>query len=202
MEIANLMENKPTSSIYGVYGNINIKTYHANYSIVKCFRFPKTTSDYINSPKALKALQMVLLDESYLNKISKYLSLNEIKKINLAQALCSNKEYLVLDYFDKELNYQEKSYFKRLFKKITTEYHKTIIIVTNDLNFIWDIAKEIMVITENEVKTFTKNDFDILNYIPKPEIIKFIDLVKAKDIDISYYKETSDLLKAIYRLKE
>ena len=83
MEIANLMENKPSSSIYGVYGNINIKTYHANYSIVKCFRFPKTVADYINSPKALKSLQMVMLDESYLNKTIKDLSLNEIKKINL-----------------------------------------------------------------------------------------------------------------------
>ena len=201
MEIKSILNNLNSSSIYAIFGNFNLSSSN-NYSLVKYTYFKKTVIDYINSPKALKALQMVLLNESYLNKKANDLSINEIKKINLARALCSNKDYLILDYFDKELNYQEKNYFKRLFKKITTEYHKTIIIVTNDLNFIWDIAQEILVIKDNEVKTFTKNDFAILNYITKPEIIKFIDLLKAKNINISYYKETSDLLKAIYRLKE
>ena len=49
---------------------------------------------------------------------------------------------------------------------------------------------------------YPKKDLTILNYISKPNIIKFIDLIKAKNIPITEYLNTSDLLKAIYRLKE
>ncbi len=202
MEIAKLMENKEPSFIYGIIGNINLISNYQNYSLVSYYCFNKTVKEYINNSKISQALKMVLLDDTYLNKTVSELSINEIKKVNLARALCQNKDYLVLDYFDKELNYQEKEYFKRLFKKIATDYHKTIIINTNDLNFIWNIAHELIVINKEEIKSFSKNDFSILDIVNKPPIIEFIDLLKDKNINIAYYKETADLLKAIYRLKE
>ena len=195
-----IFENKEPN-IYSILGNVSLNSNNVNYSIVKLYKFSDTTSNYINSKKALQSLQMVLLDASYLDKKSSELSLNEIKKINLAKALCENKSHLVLDYFDKELNYKEKIYFKNLFKRLVNDYHKTIILHTNDLSFIWDISQEIYVI-DDDIKVFNKNDLSILNYVEKPEIIKFIDLLKAKNIDIDYYKEPQDLLKAIYRIKE
>ena len=38
--------------------------------------------------------------------------------------------------------------------------------------------------------------------INKPEIVKFIELVRELGINIEDYQDSSDLLKAIYRLKE
>ena len=44
--------------------------------------------------------------------------------------------------------------------------------------------------------------FDFIHEVNTPNIIRLIDLIKNKNISISYYKEESELLKAIYRIKE
>lgn len=204
MEIARILENKPKSKIYGMLGNINITTNNFNYSIVTPYKFKDTVKDYLNSNKDISSLKMVMLDETYLSKKSYELSENEIKSINLAKALIENKEYIILDYFEKGLNHKEKESFKRLFKKLARDYNKTILLFTNDLSFIWDIAEEIIIVDNNEViNTIQKNQiFVIIEFLDKPEIIKFIDLIRSKGIIIENYKDTMDLLKAIYRIKD
>lgn len=204
MEIARILENKPTSKIYGLMGNINISTNNFNYRIVTEYKFSGTVKEYLNNNKDESSLKMVTLDSNYLNKKVEELSLSEIKKIILAKALIENKDVLVLDYFDACLNKSEKEYFKRLFKKLTKEYHKTILIFTSDLTFLWDIAEEIIIVDKYEaINSIKKQDyFKFLNLMNKPEISRFIDLMRAKGLKIDDYKETSDLLKAIYRMKE
>ena len=60
------------------------------------------------------------------------------------------------------------------------------------------------VLNKNEViNTFKKNDyFKLIEVVDKPNISKLIDLIRKKGIKMEDYKETSDLLKAIYRMKE
>lgn len=135
MEVAILLNTKPTEKIYGLTGNINVTTNNDNYRIITEYRFPGTTETFLNSPKSLASLKMVFLDESYLTKNSEDLSESEIKRIMLARALIENKDYIILDYFEKGLNYKEKENFKRLFRKLSQEYHKTILILTNDITF-------------------------------------------------------------------
>ena len=204
MEIARILENKPKNHIYGLMGNINITTNNNNYSIVTSYKFNGTVKEYLNSPKASSSLKMVMLNDEILNKTSNELSIGNLKKISLAKALIENKDYLVLNYFEKEQNYQEKENFKRLWKKLSKEYHKTIIIFTNDLTYIWDIAKELIFVDNYSViNTILKNDYNIfMDNLNKPEITKFIELIKEKGIDIDNYTNVLELLKAIYRLKE
>lgn len=204
MEIARILENKPKNHIYGLMGNINITTNNNNYSIVTSYKFNGTVKEYLNSPKASSSLKMVMLNDEILNKTSNELSIGNLKKISLAKALIENKDYLVLNYFEKEQNYQEKENFKRLWKKLSKEYHKTIIIFTNDLTYIWDIAKELIFVDNYSViNTILKNDYNIfMDNLNNPEITKFIELIKEKGIDIDNYTNVLELLKAIYRLKE
>lgn len=204
MEIARILENKPKNHIYGLMGNINITTNNNNYSIVTSYKFNGTVKEYLNSPKASSSLKMVMLNDEILNKTSNELSIGNLKKISLAKALIENKDYLVLNYFEKEQNYQEKENFKRLWKKLSKEYHKTIIIFTNDLTYVWDIAKELIFVDNYSViNTILKNDYNIfMDNLNKPEITKFIELIKEKGIDIDNYTNVLELLKAIYRLKE
>lgn len=204
MEIARILENKPKNHIYGLMGNINITTNNNNYSIVTSYKFNGTVKEYLNSPKASSSLKMVMLNDEILNKTSNELSIGNLKKISLAKALIENKDYLVLNYFEKEQNYQEKENFKRLWKKLSKEYHKTIIIFTNDLTYVWDIAKELIFVDNYSViNTIPKNDYNIfMDNLNKPEITKFIELIKEKGIDIDNYTNVLELLKAIYRLKE
>lgn len=204
MEIARILENKPKSKIYGLLGNINITTNNINYSIVTPYKFKDTVKYYLNSKKDIASLKMVMLDETYLSKKSEELSESEIKSIVLAKVLIENKDFIVLDYFEKGFSYKEKENYKRLFKKLASDYNKTIVIFTNDITFLWDITEEILVVDKNEViNTFKKNDyFKLIEVVDKPNISKLIDLIRKKGIKMEDYKETSDLLKAIYRMKE
>lgn len=204
MEVANIFEAKEKGYIYGLMGNINLTTNNNNYSIITSYKYSGTAKEYLNSSKDSSSLKMVMLNDSYLNKTSSECSISELKKINLAKALIENRDYIVLNYFEKELNYQEKKYFERLWKRLVNDFHKTIIIFTNDLTSIWNIAKELIIVDKYKViNTIPKDKYlDFIDNLNKPEIIKFIELVREKGIEIENYKDSSELLKAIYRLKE
>ncbi len=145
-----------------------------------------------------------MLDDSILNKKGTELSNGEIKAVSLAKELIANREIIVLDYFEKELNNREKENYKRLLKKLSKDFNKTIIIYTNDLTFLWDLCEEIMYVdNDNVINTYQKNDyFKLVELVDKPIISNFIEKIRAKGIKIEDYKDIKDLLKAIYRIKE
>ena len=204
MEVAKILENKPKGYIYGLMGNINLTTNNTNYSIITDYKFNGTVSEYLNSPKAKSSLKMVLLDESYINKKANDLSIGELKKVSLAKALIDAKDYLVLDYFDKNFNHKEIDYFIRLMKRMTSDYQKTVILFTNDITVLWNNIKELLIVDEYFViNTIPKEKyFEFIDKLNEPEIVRFIKLMKELGLYIENYKNTQDLLKAIYRLKE
>ncbi len=202
MELANILENKEQGKIYGLMGNITLTTNNNNFSLIEDFKFTGTIKEFLNNPKDIAALKMVMLNENYLNKTVTDLSEIETRKVILAKALIDNKKYVALDYFEKGLSNKEKDNFKRLFKKLTRDYHKTIIIFTNDLSFIWDNADYIIHIAET-IKTYSKEEYyHLLDLVDNPEISEFISLMRSLNLEIEEYKNVLDLLKAIYRLKE
>ena len=204
MEVANIIGKTEPNKIYGLMGNINLTTNNSNIGIVRGGMFSNTTKDFLNSSKSLNALKLVMLDDSILNKKGTELSNGEIKAVSLAKELIANKEIIVLDYFEKELNNREKENYKRLLKKLSQDFNKTIIIYTNDLTFLWDICEEIIYVDKDSViNTYQKNDyFKLVKLVDKPIISNFIEKIRAKGIKIEDYKDIKDLLKAIYRIKE
>ena len=204
MEIANILENKPKGMIYGLMGNINITTNNINYGIATDYKFKGTVKEYLNNSKDISSLKMVMLNETFLMKKANDCSISELKKISLAKILIENKDYIILNYFEKELNYQEKAYFKRLWKRLASDYQKTIVIFTNDITSIWNIDKELIYVDKYQVlNTIPAKHYEqFLSILNKPEIVKFIELMKAKGIDLETYQDPKELLKAIYRIKE
>lgn len=204
MEVARILENKEPNKIYGLMGDTIVTANNINYSLVTEYKFNGTVESFLNSRKANNSLKMVMLNETYLPKKVEDLSESEIKKVILASALIENKKYIVLDYFEKGLTSKEKENFKRLFRKLSNDYNKTIIIFTNDLTYLWDMADEIIYVDNSEViNIFSKDNYSKLNeLVNKPEIVKFIELMRSKNIQVADYKNVLDLLKAIYRIKE
>ena len=204
MEVANIIGKTEPNKIYGLMGNINLTTNNSNIGIVRGGMFSNTTEEFLNSSKSLNALKLVMLDDSILNKKGTELSNGEIKAVSLAKELIANREIIVLDYFEKELNNREKENYKRLLKKLSKDFNKTIIIYTNDLTFLWDLCEEIMYVdNDNVINTYQKNDyFKLVELVDKPIISNFIEKIRAKGIKIEDYKDIKDLLKAIYRIKE
>lgn len=204
MEVARILDSLEKGRIYGVIGEINLTTNTSKSYLVTDYKFLGTVKDYLNSPKDVASLKMVMLTEKYLNKESNELSEVEIKKVNLAKALIENKENIILDFFEKGLNDFEKKNFKRLFKKLAEDIHKTFLIYTNDILFLQDIASSIILVEDNHIsRKYEKNEFfDLSNYYNIPEINKIINLIREKGIKLEDYMDVKDLLKAIYRIKE
>ena len=203
MELAHIFNELDQNKIYGLMGNISLTSTNTKYGIIKYSKSKKTVKSFLNNKKDIQALQMVMLDDTYLSKKITDLSENEIKKVNFANILLTNKSYLAFDYFEKGLTNKEKDNYKRLFKKLATNYQKTIILYTNDLTFLWEICDYIIYIDDKEKLIYNKKNYqELLTKVDNPEISQFINLIRQKNIKIEDYKNTLDLLKAIYRLKE
>ena len=148
---------------------------------------------YNNVQEKIKsALLMVGLDESYLSRVITSLSTSELKKVSLACVLFYNPQVLIVDYFEKGLNYKDIEYFKKLFKKLKIKYNRNIIICSDNISNYLDILDEYVIFNNGvlEVKGTNKELYNnvIYKYIEEPHIIKFINLVrKKKGVELDNY---------------
>lgn len=151
--------------------------------------------------KIEESLKMVGLNNTYLNLDFYDLGTNDQNKIILASKL--NEKVIILVDFTKGMLHKEIIYYQNLLKKIST-YNKKIILISNDINFFLKLVDHIYVIENNKIlyETTDLTDKNLYEYVDKPNILKLVDLAQAKGINIPYYLEFNDLLKAIYRLKQ
>lgn len=157
--------------------------------------------------RILDVLKMVHLEEDTLIRKPNSLSESEKRKLAIAQALICNPKILVLDEPVNSFDEKTKEEYLKLFRLLTKRYNKTIIIASNDLNFVHKIADKIFVLNQNEIvlqgdKYEVFKDTRLLKkygLIP-PYTMLFSNLVKEKkNIKIGYRDEINDLIKDIYR---
>lgn len=157
--------------------------------------------------RILDVLKMVHLEEDTLIRNPNSLSESEKRKLAIAQALICNPKILVLDEPVNSFDEKTKEEYLKLFRLLTKRYNKTIIIASNDLNFVHKIADKVFVLNQNEIvlqgdKYEVFKDTRLLKkygLIP-PYTMLFSNLVKEKkNIKIGYRDEINDLIKDIYR---
>ena len=153
------------------------------------------------------SLIMVGLNEKYLNLNINNLSSGEKKKLALASALILNPSILIIDEPVIGLDRKTKEELKKIFRILKTRYNKTIIFVSNNLDFVLEVADYVYVLYDKEIvlegkKIDVLSKTDILKKygIIGPNIISFENLVLTKkQIKIGYRYEINDLIKDIYR---
>lgn len=149
------------------------------------------------------SLKLVGLKEELLESNPKSLCLSEQKKVQLATALIHNPKTIILDNFEKGLNYRDQLDLKRLLRKLKTKYNKTVIIISNNTNFLLDIVDNLVVIHDGKLvyKGDNKSFYDgeLYNYVETPELVEFIYLARNKGRDILPYYDIKELIKAVYR---
>lgn len=153
------------------------------------------------------SLIMVGLNEKYLNLNINNLSSGEKKKLALASALILNPSILIIDEPVIGLDRKTKEELKKIFRILKTRYNKTIIFVSNNLDFVLEVADYVYVLYDKEIvlegkKIDVLSKIDILKKygIIGPNITSFENLVLAKkQIKIGYRYEINDLIKDIYR---
>lgn len=153
--------------------------------------------------RKIEALKMVGLKEKDLSKKMIDLSLTEKKKVIFAATLIFNPEIIILDHFELHFDYKDQERLKNILKKIKKKYNKTIVVITNNTNFLLNFADNIVVFNEGYIISgggkeilFNKELHEVIN---PPEIVQLILKLREKGLKIENYYDIKELMKAIYR---
>lgn len=155
--------------------------------------------------KIKKVLKMVGLDDSYLKRNPLSLNGGEKRKVAIASVLISNPKLLIMDEPTIGLDNKSKKSLIKLLKNLKTRHMKTIIIVTHDVDMLYEIADNVVILNNgNLIKEGTKeavfSDVEFLdkNNTPVPSIVRFERIVYDKlNIDLGLVYNVNDLVRSI-----
>lgn len=141
--------------------------------------------------RAVEALKLVGIPETYLEKSPLELSGGEKRKVAIAGILAMEPEILVLDEPVAGLDPQSAQRMMELFRLINQKYHKTVLLVTHNMEQVLTYCDEVAVVKDGvvihhgDVKEFFREDkiLDELG-IEAPMIIKAKRLLKQQNIVI------------------
>lgn len=172
-------------------------------SILEYFDYP---SDRIEK-RVMDSLKMVGLDESYLTLDPLSLSSGESRKLSLAMTLAINPKILILDNPTIGMDVEDKKMLIKVLKTIKRRYNKTIVIISNDIEFIHRFVDYIFVLDKGKVvlegdkyQVFKQEELLKQYGIKIPNIIKF-KLLSNNKAKLLYRDDNSDLIKDILRNK-
>lgn len=100
---------------------------------------------------ALKALELVGLDESYAEKSPLDISGGQKRRVAIAGILAINPDVLVLDEPTAGLDPQGSKAMMELFLKLNKDSGKTILIVTHDMEHVINYCDNVVVMRDGEV---------------------------------------------------
>ena len=152
-----------------------------------------------------EAIKLVDLDEEYLDKKISELTLEEKRKVSLASSLIFNPKLLILEDITFGLGAKEKEKLIKLLKLLRDKYKKTIILITKDTDFCYQVTDKVFVIDRGRVvltgdRKSLENDKMLTFYdLETPNIVKFINACNKKNKNITYTTNILDLIKEVYR---
>ena len=159
---------------------------------------------------AREALSVVGIDESLYEKNPFNLSGGQMRRVAIAGILASNPDILVFDEPTVGLDPEGRKELLSLLKKLNEEYHKTIILVTHDMDIVASVAKRVIVLKrgmiayDGDKTSLFKND-ELLKEcsLDYPNTIKILKEIKKKfNIELDEYQysinDVYEELKKVY----
>ena len=136
-------------------------------------------------------IQIVGLDESYLEKSPFECSGGEKRRIAIAGILAMNPNVLVFDEPTAGLDPKGAKDMMELFRKLNKEYHKTVILVSHDMEHVMNYCDRVLVMSDGHiikdcpVKEFFRSS-DLLRKlnINPPQILLLKDMCAERGIHI------------------
>ena len=164
---------------------------------------------YLKS-KVIKMLKMVGLDETYINRSPFSLNGGEKRRVAIASVLISNPKLLIMDEPTIGLDNNSKKKLMKLLCTLKTKYLKTIIIVTHDVDMLYEIVDNVVVLSKGKVikegsKIEVFGDVDYLNKnnTPIPNVVKVEKMIYDQlGIDLGYLPNMNSLVRSIVKLKD
>lgn len=135
--------------------------------------------------KAIRALDMVGIDESYHERSPLDISGGQKRRVAIAGILAIDPDVLVLDEPTAGLDPQGAKAMMELFLTLNRKYHKTILLVTHDMDHVLNYCDNVVVMKKGEVLThqrvsdFYAQDQGVLDIeLTLPQRLRFIDALK------------------------
>ncbi|MFH0993768.1 MAG: energy-coupling factor transporter ATPase [bacterium] len=135
---------------------------------------------------ARTALQLVGLGPQYLTRNPLNLSGGEKKRVSIAGILAMNPEVLVLDEPTSGLDPSGKKAMMELFRSIREQTDKTIIVITHDMDLVYEYMDRVLVLDNGALvfdgspdRLFRRNDLETL-HLDYPATIKTLTTVSAR----------------------
>ncbi len=142
--------------------------------------------------KAMKALAMVGLDPSYYERSPLDISGGQKRRVAIAGILAIDPDVLVLDEPTAGLDPQGAKSMMELFVELNRTHHKTILIVTHDMDHVLNYCDNVVVMKKGEILTHQQvNDFffkgeDVLDIeMALPQRLKFTEALRAKGFKLT-----------------
>ena len=132
-------------------------------NIAFALRELRTLPDDLVRDVALVKLQMVGLDAAHAHKMPSDLSGGMVKRVALARALVMDPPLLLLDEPTAGLDPDSSDEFCKLLRSLHRELGLTVVMVTHDLDTLFELSTRIAVVAEKRV---------IIN-APVPEVLAF-----------------------------
>lgn len=148
--------------------------------------------------EAIKTAKILGIEE-ILNKSPFNLSGGQMRKVAIAGILAYNPDILVLDEPTRGLDPKGAKEIMELFKFIQEELHKTIILISHDMNIIYQYATRVVAMKNgnivydgDKIKLFLNEAYETFS-LEKPEVLKTIDLINEKlSLNLDYRNYTID----------
>lgn len=146
-----------------------------------------------------KALIMISLDNSVLNKNVNELTLKELFMVDLLTKL--DKDIIIVGNLSKSLIYKDIEFIKKILLKLNKEYNKKVVIIDEDVNVFINVVKYVYVLKNKEIVYSTDNFYDdkLYEYVKMPKIVEFIKYVNKNNKRIDETLEIYELIKDIFR---
>lgn len=154
---------------------------------------------YNNRDKIIRqAIEMFDMDNSILDKEINTLSSGELEKVAIVSSYILNPKVLILDEPTVNLDNKSEKKLIRFLKKLSKDYNKTIIVISNNIEFVYKISDDILFLNNGKkVKNINYNTL-IRNNMEVPKILEFINYVNKKNkIKLNDTDNINDLIKDI-----
>ena len=146
---------------------------------------------------AKESLNLVGLNDSYLQRNPYNLSGGEKKRVSIAGILAMDPEILVLDEPTSGLDPAGKRVLMNLFKDINEKTGKTIVIITHDMDLVYQYFNRVLVMNEGRLiydgepeNLFKKSDL-YKNHLDYPNTIKVLKyLNETLNLNLNIYQKT------------
>lgn len=144
------------------------------------------------------------LDNIFLNKRINALSSGEKHLLKYLIAFIINKKIIIIDEPFLDIDYSLKKKISSLLQRIIYDTNKTIIIGSVNSDIIYELCDNVLLLDNtyyygSKIDVFTNKDLLNIYQIDTPEIVKFINLIKEKNVLIDYSYDIRDLIKDVYK---